>query len=62
MPQSLEHDKLSKEITKQREKSRKFNFASSQLGRSVLPIAIGIALDPTMDEEDVPEKLNFESM
>ena len=61
LPHSLEGDQFSKEIVKQREKSRKFNFASSQLNRSVLPIAIGIALDPAVDEE-VPEKLNFESM
>ena len=62
MPQSLEHDSLSKEIMKQREKSRKFNFASSQLGRSVLPIAIGIALDPATDDEETTEKLHLDSM
>ena len=61
LPNSMEGDELSKEILAQRRKSRHFNFASNQLNKSVLPIAMGIALDPTTTLE-VPSESNINSV
>ena len=61
LPNSMEGDEISKEILNQRRRSRKFNFASNQLNKSVLPIAMGIALDPTTVVE-VPSELNLNSV
>ena len=59
LPNSMEGDEISKEILNQRRRSRKFNFASNQLNKSVLPIAMGIALDPSITVEEPSEmKLN----
>ena len=60
-PYSKEADELGEAILRQREKSRKFNFESNQLNKSVLQIASGIVLGHN-SRPKVPTKLEANGM